>query len=83
MHETLKAQVRSEMWNVLKVIVPCGRKAFMIISGGVNIYPQEAENRLIEHPDVMDVAVFDVLDERWAKQSKLWSSCEMGQRAKR
>ncbi len=39
------------------------RKAFMIISGGVNIYPQEAENRLIEHPDVMDVAVFGVPDE--------------------
>ena len=26
------------------------RKAFMIISGGVNIYPQEAENALVTHP---------------------------------
>ncbi|HEX6658709.1 MAG TPA: AMP-binding protein [Ilumatobacter sp.] len=38
------------------------RKAFMIISGGVNIYPQEAENVLINHPKVMDVAVIGVPD---------------------
>jgi long-chain acyl-CoA synthetase len=36
------------------------RKANMIISGGVNIYPQEAENLLITHPQVADVAVFGV-----------------------
>jgi len=36
------------------------RKAFMIISGGVNIYPQEVENRLITHAKVLDVAVFGV-----------------------
>nr|MBA3655689.1 AMP-binding protein [Actinomycetota bacterium] len=36
------------------------RKAFMIISGGMNIYPQEAENLLVTHPKVMDVAVFGV-----------------------
>jgi long-chain acyl-CoA synthetase len=39
------------------------RRAFMIISGGVNIYPQEAENALILHPKVEDVAVFGVPDE--------------------
>jgi long-chain acyl-CoA synthetase len=33
------------------------RKSFMIISGGVNIYPQEIENHLITHPHVADVAV--------------------------
>jgi long-chain acyl-CoA synthetase len=33
------------------------RKSFMIISGGVNIYPQEIENRLVTHPKVADVAV--------------------------
>ena len=33
------------------------RKSFMIISGGVNIYPQEIENHLITHPRVADVAV--------------------------
>ncbi len=33
------------------------RKSFMIISGGVNIYPQEIENHLITHPKIQDVAV--------------------------
>jgi long-chain acyl-CoA synthetase len=36
------------------------RKTYMIISGGVNIYPQEAENLLITHPDVFDAAVIGV-----------------------
>lgn len=36
------------------------RKNFMIISGGVNIYPQEIENCLITHPDVADAAVIGV-----------------------
>ncbi len=36
------------------------RKSFTIISGGVNIYPQEAENVLSMHPAVTDVAVFGV-----------------------
>ena len=38
------------------------RKAFMIISGGVNIYPQMIEDALITHPKVGDVAVFGVPD---------------------
>ncbi len=38
------------------------RKAFMIISGGVNIYPQQIEDALITHPKVGDVAVFGVPD---------------------
>ena len=39
------------------------RKAFTVISGGVNIYPQEAENALIAHPLVADVAAFGVPDD--------------------
>jgi acyl-CoA synthetase (AMP-forming)/AMP-acid ligase II len=39
------------------------RQAHMIISGGVNIYPQEAENVLAGHPAVADVAVIGVPDE--------------------
>ena len=38
------------------------RKAFTIISGGVNIYPQETENVLALHPAVYDVAVIGVPD---------------------
>ena len=44
------------------------RRNHMIISGGVNIYPQEAENMLVSHPKVMDAAVFGIPDD------------EMGQR---
>jgi len=44
------------------------RRHHMIISGGVNIYPQETENLLITHPKVLDAAVFGVPDD------------EMGQR---
>jgi acyl-CoA synthetase (AMP-forming)/AMP-acid ligase II len=44
------------------------RRHHMIISGGVNIYPQEAENFLVTHPKVLDAAVFGVPDD------------EMGQR---
>ncbi|HLI44303.1 MAG TPA: AMP-binding protein [Acidimicrobiales bacterium] len=39
------------------------RKSYMIISGGVNIYPQEAENLLVTHPKVLDAAVIGVPDE--------------------
>jgi len=38
------------------------RKAFTIISGGVNIYPQEIEDALLTHPAVLDVAVIGVPD---------------------
>ena len=46
------------------------RKSFMIISGGVNIYPQEAENALITHPAVMDVAVFGVPNAEFGEEVK-------------
>ena len=42
----------------------------MIISGGVNIYPQEAENVLINHPAVIDVAVFGVPNEDFGEEVK-------------
>jgi acyl-CoA synthetase (AMP-forming)/AMP-acid ligase II len=38
------------------------RKSFMIISGGVNIYPQEIENLIVTHPKVADVAVIGAPD---------------------
>lgn len=39
------------------------RRAYTIISGGVNVYPQETEDRLLIHPAVRDAAVFGVPDE--------------------
>ena len=46
------------------------RAAFMIISGGVNIYPQEAENLLITHPKVADAAVFGAPNEEMGEEVK-------------
>jgi long-chain acyl-CoA synthetase len=46
------------------------RKAFMIISGGVNIYPQEVENALALHPAITDVAVIGVPDDEMGEQVK-------------
>ncbi|WP_027527763.1 acyl-CoA synthetase [Bradyrhizobium sp. Ec3.3] len=46
------------------------RKAFMIISGGVNIYPQEIENILVVHPAIADVAVIGIPDSEMGEQVK-------------
>lgn len=46
------------------------RKSFMIISGGVNIYPQEAENVLALHPAIFDVAVIGVPDPEMGQSVK-------------
>jgi len=46
------------------------RLANMIISGGVNIYPQEAENVLLEHPLVQDVAVIGVPNKDFGEEVK-------------
>ena len=46
------------------------RATFMIISGGVNIYPQEIEDAMIMHPKVQDVAVVGVPDEEMGEAVK-------------
>ena len=46
------------------------RKAYMIISGGVNIYPQEAENVLTMHPAVYDVAVIGIPNDDFGEEVK-------------
>ncbi|CUU57450.1 fatty-acyl-CoA synthase [Parafrankia irregularis] len=38
------------------------RRSYTIITGGVNVYPQEIEDLLVGHPDVLDAAVFGVPD---------------------
>jgi acyl-CoA synthetase (AMP-forming)/AMP-acid ligase II len=46
------------------------RKSYMIISGGVNIYPQETENLLSGHPAVLDVAVIGVPNDDLGEEVK-------------
>ena len=46
------------------------RKAYMIITGGVNVYPQEAENVLTMHPDVFDVAVIGIPNDDFGEEVK-------------
>ncbi len=46
------------------------RKAYMIITGGVNVYPQEAENVLAVHPKVADVAVLGVPNDDFGEEVK-------------
>ncbi|AIG78078.1 Hypothetical protein AJAP_26155 [Amycolatopsis japonica] len=46
------------------------RKADLIISGGVNIYPAEIEGELVMHPKIADVAVFGVPHEDWGEAIK-------------
>lgn len=46
------------------------RSTFMIVSGGVNIYPQEAENLLVMHPKLLDAAVFGVPNDDFGEEVK-------------
>jgi long-chain acyl-CoA synthetase len=46
------------------------RKSYMIISGGVNIYPQEVENLLITHPRIADAAVIGVPNPDFGEEVK-------------
>ena len=43
------------------------RKDDMIISGGFNIWPAELENVILDHPDVVEAAVFAIPDDRWGE----------------
>lgn len=47
-----------------------GRSAETIISGGVNIYPQETDNVLLKHPAVADVCTIGVPSEEWGEEVK-------------
>ncbi|MBV9638910.1 MAG: acyl-CoA synthetase [Mycobacteriaceae bacterium] len=46
------------------------RRHHTIVSGGVNIYPQEAENMLVTHPKVLDAAVFGIPDDEMGQSVK-------------
>ncbi len=42
----------------------------MIVSGGENVYPAEVENAMMSHPEIQDVAVIGVPDEKWGEVPK-------------
>jgi len=48
------------------------RKKDMVISGGYNIYPREIEECLLKHPDIADVAVIGVPDEKWGESLRAY-----------
>ncbi len=47
-----------------------GRSAELIISGGVNIYPQEVDNELLKHPAVLDACTIGAPNEEWGEEVK-------------
>src|SRR5258708_37718253 len=47
-----------------------GRSAEIIISGGVNIYPQEVDHEIIQHPAVEDVCTIGVPNKEWGEEVK-------------
>jgi acyl-CoA synthetase (AMP-forming)/AMP-acid ligase II len=53
----------------------------MIVSGGENVYPAEVENAVASHPDVADVAVIGVPDERWGEAVKAMVVLKSGAKA--
>jgi long-chain acyl-CoA synthetase len=56
------------------------RKDFMIVSGGVNIYPQEIENLLVTHAKVVDAAVFGVPNDEMGEEVKaVVQPCDIGE----
>ncbi len=48
----------------------CDRKNDMIISGGANLYPAEIEAEMIQHPKIVDVAVFGIPNDDWGEEVK-------------
>ena len=57
------------------------RSTFMIISGGVNIYPQEIEDAMLLHPQVADVAVFGIPNEEFGEEVKAVIQLEQADQA--
>jgi long-chain acyl-CoA synthetase len=58
-----------------------GRTAECIISGGVNIYPQEIDNEIIKHPAVEDSCAIGVPNAEWGEEVKVVVTLHPGQEA--
>jgi fatty-acyl-CoA synthase len=48
------------------------RQKEMIIVGGINVYPVEVENFLLEHPSIAEAQVFGIPDERYGEVACVW-----------
>jgi len=57
------------------------RESNMIISGGVNIYPAEIEQALIEHPAIADLVIFGIPNEEWGETVKALIELKKGFKA--
>ena len=57
-----------------------GRIKDMIIRGGENVYPREVEEFLYTHPDVVDVQVIGVPDEKYGEEIMAWVQAPRGRR---
>jgi long-chain acyl-CoA synthetase len=73
--QTFNAHGWSTLWDVGHLdgegyLYLTDRKLFMIVSGGVNIYPQEIEDVLVLHPAVADVAVFGIPEPEMGEEVK-------------
>jgi fatty-acyl-CoA synthase len=55
-----------------------GRVKDMIIRGGENVYPREVEEFLMRHPDIKDVAVFGIPDDKYGEQVMAWVQVATG-----
>jgi acyl-CoA synthetase (AMP-forming)/AMP-acid ligase II len=55
-----------------------GREDNMIVSGGENVYPEEVETLLAEHPAVAEVAVVGVPDDEWGERLAAYVVCRDG-----
>ena len=60
-----------------------GRIKDMVIRGGENVYPREIEEFLYQHPDIEDVQVIGVPDERYGEELCAWIKMKAGRRAAR
>ena len=56
------------------------RKKDMVISGGINIYPREIENILIEYPAIIEAGVIGVPDAKWGERLKAFIVVEPGEK---
>jgi acyl-CoA synthetase (AMP-forming)/AMP-acid ligase II len=65
-------------WDDEGYLYICDRKADMIISGGMNIYPAEIEAALDQHPGIYDVAVYGIPSEEWGEAVHATVVCSPG-----